>query len=193
MTHFATLVLVDEPLTREQADEAVTPLLAPYDENGEWFAEGSRWDWWVVGGRWTGALDPDYDPLTDPRNTEVCDLCSGTGTRPDGLARFGAEWVKSTNGCNGCGGKGTRVAFSLAEHERDVRPVAELPEGSFVPGAVVTPDGRWHEQGRAGFWGMTIEDEEGNGEKPAEVWAAAVKAMLEQHPEATAVIVDCHV
>lgn len=192
MTHFATLVLVDETLTREQAEDAVTPLLAPYDENGQWFAEGSRWDWWVVGGRWTGALDPEYDPRTDPRNIEVCDLCSGTGTRPDGLARFGADWVKSTHGCNGCYGTGKRLAYSLAEHERDVRPVAELPEG-LVPGAVITPDGSWHEQGRAGLFGMMIEDEEGNGEKPAEVWAATFKAMLEQHPEATAVIVDCHV
>lgn len=39
---------------------------------------------------------------------EPCDLCHGTGTRPDGLERFGAEWLKASNGCNGCQGKGTR-------------------------------------------------------------------------------------
>jgi hypothetical protein len=36
----------------------------------------------------------------------TCELCNGTGTRPDGLSRFGAEWVKNTKGCNGCRGTG---------------------------------------------------------------------------------------
>lgn len=44
MSHFATLVIVDRQISREEAEDAVTPLLAPYDENGEWFRENSRWD-----------------------------------------------------------------------------------------------------------------------------------------------------
>lgn len=39
----------------------------------------SKWDWWQVGGRWTGMMDPEYDPQTDPNNIEKCDLCGGTG------------------------------------------------------------------------------------------------------------------
>jgi hypothetical protein len=42
-----------------------------------------KWDWWQIGGRWTGALTQDYDPTKDIENQEWCDLCGGTGNRPD--------------------------------------------------------------------------------------------------------------
>lgn len=95
MSHFTVLVLTNEK-------KSVEKLLAPYDEDGTFFraeqtahrkAKGggvrvvrrrpaSRWDWWCVGGRWTG-LFSDYDAGKDPRNWSVCNLCGGTGTRPD--------------------------------------------------------------------------------------------------------------
>ncbi|MBA9067468.1 hypothetical protein FHR71_001198 [Methylobacterium sp. RAS18] len=56
-----------------------------------------KWDWWVLGGRWSGMLAPAYDPHKDPENFETCWLCAGTGVRTDG--RSGA-------GCNGCDGTG---------------------------------------------------------------------------------------
>ncbi len=81
MSHFTVLVLTN-------GKKSVDQLLAPYDENGTCFREAdgerpaSRWDWWVIGGRWTGMFS-DYDGEQDPRNYSVCDLCGGTGTRPD--------------------------------------------------------------------------------------------------------------
>jgi hypothetical protein len=29
-----------------------------------------KWDWWQVGGRWSGMLKPEYDPSTDPENID---------------------------------------------------------------------------------------------------------------------------
>ncbi len=213
MSHFPVLVLVEEDVDRERAADAVTPLLAAYDENGEWFREDSRWDWWVVGGRWTGAIAPSgYDPFTDPANQERCFLCDGTGDRPgwvtygpgeDGARIFADDWAEKCNGCNGCHGKGNRLAFQFQECDEDVVPVSrlapktyDLEDGSqvkFLPTAIVTPDGRWHERGRVGWLGELIDDEGGNEEKSRALWEAAVAAILEQHPAATAVLVDCHV
>jgi len=51
MSHFSVVVF-----TKTGKEDEVERLLAPYDENGEWFADGSRWDWWVIGGRWDGVL-----------------------------------------------------------------------------------------------------------------------------------------
>ena len=56
MTHFVTLVLVPAPPDYHE----IEAVLAPYDENGEWFRDGSRWDYWVLGGRyvnWFGGPD----------------------------------------------------------------------------------------------------------------------------------------
>lgn len=45
----------------------------------------SQWDWWQVGGRWTGAFtaadEQPYEPGMDPGNIETCVICGGTGKR----------------------------------------------------------------------------------------------------------------
>lgn len=68
-----------------------------------------RWDWWSVGGRWSGLLAPAYDPHTDPENFETCWLCQGTGKRSD---------LEVANGCNACGGTGRKL-----KHASDWRDV----------------------------------------------------------------------
>ena len=137
MSHFATLVLVDGGT--EDVEGRVAELLAPYDENDECFREGSRWDWYQIGGRWTGAIS-DYDPESDPDNTEVCNLCAGSGVRTDMIV---------ANGCNGCKGKGTRLKWPTQwkRHPDDIVSVADVPSDC-IPFALVTPDGKWRESGR---------------------------------------------
>lgn len=92
----------------------------------------AKWDWWAIGGRWTGMLVPHYEPGTDPRNKEVCTWCSGHGLRlswPD----YGDEHFNELNvlsktiihgtkydpnneihqklKCNGCDGKGIQTKW----------------------------------------------------------------------------------
>lgn len=196
MSHFSTAVLV--PPDTQNVYDKVAELLAPYEEKEEWFEEGSRWDWWTIGGRWMGVLSAAYDPTTDPRNIEVCDLCLGSGERPGGRERFGDKWFASCNGCNGCQGKGTRLKWPtqwVQDVPGNVAPVKDVTALPDIPEffALVTPDGKWHEQGRMGWWGVTIEDEAGHDEKPEALWGAAFRALLEQHPDALLVVVDCHV
>lgn len=61
-----------------------------------------KWDWWTVGGRYSGKFAPGYDPQTDPKHQEVCWLCRGTGKRLD---------VECENGCNGCSGTGVSTKW----------------------------------------------------------------------------------
>ena len=35
-------------------EQAIAWEMEPFDENGEWFRKGSRWDSWVIGGRYSG-------------------------------------------------------------------------------------------------------------------------------------------
>lgn len=120
-------------------EEAVSKVLAPFDENLElvpeeddgeayWTNPRGFWDWWQIGGRWTGYLS-DYDPNLDPDNIEVCHLCRGTGTRPD-AGRFGDDWIKRMNGCNGCNGTGHCVArpTQWKRHDGDVQRWANVKD-----------------------------------------------------------------
>lgn len=160
MSHASVIVAL--PKAKIDADGLESALaweLFPFDENGECFKDGSRWDWYQIGGRFTGNLD-GYDPYTDPRNMETCDLCAGTGVRPNGLEQFGADWVNSCNGCNGCDGKGKRVAFQLKKHAGDVLTVARTLEiGKFQSAYAFLSNRHWHEAERMGWFGMSAYTE----------------------------------
>jgi hypothetical protein len=151
------------------------------------YSPKSKWDWWQIGGRWTGALVPDYDPATQDANLEWCSLCGGTGQRDDELGRQEREKHPGYS-CNGCNGKGIRTKWptSWARFEGDVMPVSEIPPGT-SPFVFVTPEGEWIEKGEMGWFGMA------SNEKDEGDWAEQSKAILEQYSDCIAVVVDCHI
>ena len=67
--------------------------------------KSAKWDWWQIGGRYTGMFKPQYDPGRDPENQETCSLCKGTGKRDDELGRDRRREDPSFS-CNSCGGTG---------------------------------------------------------------------------------------
>mgnify|MGYP001194419837 CR=1 FL=1 len=64
-----------------------------------------KWDYWLLGGRYSGRLQPGYDPEKDPANLEDCFICDGTGRRDDrlGQERRAGEPSFTCNGCHGSG------------------------------------------------------------------------------------------
>ena len=205
MSHYATLVFV--PAGTSDVQAKVTELLAPYDENDEWFREGSRWDWWVIGGRFTGMLD-GYKPWEDERNYEPCRFCEGTGTTTQAVAdqypAYQEHVGKPCIQCNTPGrgdsegrfpGKVMRFAGFGFDHPGDIMPARaiDMDRIRFVPTSVVTPDGEWHEQGRHGWFGTTMPDEHGNEPKEEDTWRREFSEILEANRGAIAVVVDCHV
>ena len=135
----------------------------------------SKWDWWQIGGRWTGMLDPSYDPEKDPENAERCFLCKGSGQRSGGA-------------CAQCQGTGKTTAWptSWAKYSGDIMPIENIPP-NVTPFALLTPDGEWHEHGRMGWWGMVSE------EKEDFLWADEVRGLLKRWPGTIVVVVDCHI
>jgi len=149
----------------------------------------SKWDWWTVGGRWTGMLDKTYDPRTDPRNIERCDLCGGTGTRRDNVACANPEQMKHCNGCNGCDGKGKRVKWSFAEDApgnfgpiKDFLKTRTADDDFF---ALVTPEGEWLESGSMGWFGVSTGHDRD--------WDKVQTSTLEKYKDHVIAVVDCHV
>lgn len=188
MTHFAVLVITDG--TEDSIEGAVERLLAPYDENGVWFRENSKWDWWVIGGRWTGVLD-GYDPDQDPRNLEPCEYCEATGTTTQAVAdRYPAYQIHVGKTCIQCQGKGEHVKWVYEPHDGDIQPTRAVDRAKAAQtfAAMVTPDGEWH-GGEFGWWGIQTKD----SAETEDAWAAEVAAALDATPDGKAVVVDCHV
>lgn len=150
----------------------------------------SKWDWWVIGGRWTGLFD-GYKPAKDPRNWERCRICEGTGVRASSGLRNGKPW------CNACTPDmerhglpvGMCVSWSYQPHEGDVARVGSLLEKEKppMPFAIVTPDGEWHEKGRMGCWAMVSD------EKDKKDWHAEVLDLYKKYEGHVAVLCDLHI
>ena len=86
-----TLCLLVLPPGRNSR-EHIAIALEPFNENTDY--ERGWWDWYQVGGRFTGIFD-DYSPRQDPRNLETCRVCHGIGVHP-----------KSQQACAQCEGGG---------------------------------------------------------------------------------------
>jgi hypothetical protein len=142
----------------------------------------SRWDWWSIGGRWTGTFT-DYKPEKDPDNIERCQICGGSGKRTDGVME-----LNGMTGCNGCQGTGKTVKWPTQwkQFEGDIRPVSALDKKD-PSCAVVTPSGRWHERER-GF-----RDTRAVKIQTYNEWAKKFKRLLNTYKNNWAVAVDCHI
>lgn len=160
MSHASVLVAVDvvNPSDRAEIEAAVAFQMAPYDENEEWFRDGSRWDWYVIGGRYTGRLS-SYDPEQDQRNWETCAICGGSGVRHGGREEFGEQWYQACNGCNGCSGKGTRLSYQFVPFEGDIVQVKNLTPENRKACFAFLRSRHWHERERLGWFGVPTATE----------------------------------
>lgn len=146
----------------------------------------SKWDWFTIGGRWTGALVPSYDPESDPANIQTCGICRGTGLRMDELG-INERKQDPEYTCNGCNGEGKHAKWPTdwKKFDGDVMPTKLVPK-DFSPFAIVTPDGEWHEHGKMHYWAVVSDEDEG--------WPEKAKAIINDFRKTTiAVICDCHI
>lgn len=186
MSHYFAAVVVPPDTDHETLQDRVGELLQPFDENDGDNPDG-KWDWWVIGGRWTGVWS-DYDPTADPRNHKTCWLCQGTGMRNDplGQAHRAQNPDYTCNGCMNGPRPGVMVehASNWVRTEDDLVPLApwlaKLTEER-LPYAVVTPDGWAEYESWTGETFVKTPD-----------WEAVVRKALAPYPDHLLAVVDYH-
>jgi len=125
--HYYALIKLDSRDNVElQIEQALEPFRETYDEDTEEFT--GFWDWWTIGGRWTGKID-GYDPTTDRRNMKVCWLCHGTGKRSDEIGNA-ARLRNPDYGCNGCEDTGIMLKYASdwVSHPGDIATRETIPD-----------------------------------------------------------------
>jgi hypothetical protein len=117
--HTSNLVIIDRP-EEGITKAAIETLVEEQMERGH----NDWWDWYQIGGRWTGALD-GYDPTKDPANQEPCRFCNATGKRTDMVV---------ANGCNACNGTGIAQKWptEYGFREGDIVPLETLTQETYV-------------------------------------------------------------
>lgn len=120
--HYSNLVLIPKD---SDLESAVADAMGPSEE------DGGFWDYYQIGGRWSGAFD-GYDADNDPANIKPCEICHGTGKRDDALGQRERERNPAYT-CNGCNGKGVRPVWPTErkQHAGDIMPVANLTDDHY--------------------------------------------------------------
>ena len=141
-------------------------------EDGE-YNDSGFWDWYQIGGHWTGFLSAgDYDPTKDRRNMERCWLCGGSGRR---------EWQgELADFCNACDSTGIAIkhASQWVTYPGDVVKRSHVTDET-RPYTLVTGGRAFHKS----TW---------NGEDFDDTSGELDAAFASLSPEATLVVVDYH-
>lgn len=172
MHYFVLGILEDGKLSLAEIEERVEAMMAPY-------GNGIHWDWYQIGGRWTGTFD-GYNPNKDPKNIHTCEWCKGTGKRTDMVVE---------NGCNGCGGTGKAVKWPSDWKTRkgDTLPVKKLQPKHLKHACGVCCEGYgWFGGDEYLPWKETPEEKFQQREAPPLDW------IKKAYPKGVAVVIDCH-
>lgn len=198
MSHFSVVVLM--PAATQDVESELARLLAPYDENIDVAPYHKH-----LGNEGRAQMEKHYGTKDTATLVEKMTEWNGAegGIDPDmGLYyistynpaskwdwyRVGGRWDGQMLGLDtmndGQGGFNFGKEFSTLKRNSclidDMSP-------DFVPFAFVTPDGKWHEKGKMGWWAMT------HGEQPQHAWDKEFQKALEKYPQSLAVLVDCHI
>ena len=190
--------------TEEELYEAeISPDTYEYDEDGNeltTYNPDAKWDWWVVGGRWSDTLlvprdkvDKTYLEYMDDdeeywctNEAKISDIFFGIDPRKyedyynwwkDNVEAPDEKWD----------------SFYKKEYYTDNYTDADDYAKrccAFSTFAVVTPDGKWHERGEMGWFGCS-------GESPEEGrdWDENYmdRFINNADPDDVLTIVDCHI
>jgi len=159
MSHTMAIVAVDGSYDEDELEKAVEEQMAPFDENGEWFRDGSRWDWWMVGGRYSGRLATEKETGLDfVRKKDLCLEAIRKGYRE----RAARAWEEASK--KWPDDPGLREAIygikSGQTREEYIADRANFPLSAHT----FLMDLEWHESGRMGWWGAAATPESGEEE-----------------------------
>lgn len=159
----------------------------------------AKWDWWLIGGRWTGYFRKKAgaegevgtpgvmtDPATDPDVADVIKVKdidwdamdeAEKKRRGEFFDKYDAEknspfvWSKSE----------VQALTTLSREEYINRPVSHSTHA-------VLHDDEWYERGEMGWWGIVVD------EKNPDEWDSEWRKLVESlDPETEVTIVDCHI
>jgi hypothetical protein len=174
------------------------------DDKGLFFWSTSnpraRWDWWILGGRWTGYLKlraPGLGELGKP-GAGLKDQPLRYGDLSADCALFGdVDWEGMSIHHAQLAEAAWEEAMESEARGDPWRMIHGIEPGwgrddfvhhrSHVATACLVKDSDWYERGRFGWWGTMLDPE------PVAVWHAMFDHLLSGcRPETLVSVVDCH-
>lgn len=144
MSHAIVLTVI---APKGDPEKLVAHQMEPFDENGQWFRNGSRWDWWVIGGRYTGRLFGKNIALRSDLQRQDCEKQLEQEARREYREIMADKSIPADMREMLTGIKPGETEDDYAAKHRNFYFYAFLRNRT------------WHENDRLGFWGGTAPTE----------------------------------
>lgn len=139
----------------------------------------SKWDWWVIGGR--------FSNLLLLKDKSQCDTALTSDIDFEAIQEYYASELRPYEEAMT---KSFMKERYMRERFRNEEEYIKL-QSTFTTYAVVTPDGEWHAPGDMGWWGMSSETPEEERAWTMSYHERFIKPAIEKGWYMT--IVDCHI
>lgn len=191
-------------------DEQIYQLAIKYEEKENLSPDGgvystynpkSKWDWYSLGGRWSGSILLKDGKEGVVGDSGLMDSHANRGDKWVDQARFqDIDWAQMERIQRQKGHEANWDKFAIegdgiyrAEYYIEKYKTKEeyvRRSCQFSTFAVLTPDGIWHEAGEMGWFGMSSETHEENQE-----WETIYSKYFldKREPSDLISIVDCHI
>lgn len=166
---------------------------------GRWTNPNSKWDWYSIGGRWTGFFkikdNPKYPNdictgrpglMTEPADDNYADsirLCDidFEGMRIDSAKKYEKYWNECQEKISN-GDKSANFIYGIKDQTKE----EYIDQSSNFSTFAVIKDGIWYEKGKMGWWGITSNEKDD--------WQDQFNNLIKSLPEDTLLtVVDCHI
>lgn len=170
MSHFAVAVF-------RKKGQTIKGLLLPFYENNP-NAEHPEWDFYEIGGRYSGRLLKKNGKRVNSAKVSEIDFSPDKEAYERAIKRWENVVEKGD----------VDAEYYIAEYS-DKEGYANAM-AAFTTFAVVTPDGQWHDYGKLSDFGFVVTRSETEG-----AWANNYKSRFidTADPEWRLTIVDCHI
>jgi len=159
----------------------------------------SKWDWFVIGGRWKGLLFVKHGENATVSQSRIkrVDWKKMNKVTKKTKDYWNREWEIGVEGSSLTKSEAEKHEYPFLfkkeyylEHyqNKEMFIKRKIEFGTY---AVVTPDGKWHEKGSMGYWGISHETP-----KKAEKWDLGFyEKFIEPYLDTDYIItiVDCHI
>ena len=161
------------------------------DEDGNLYTRynpSSKWDWYVIGGRWDGFFRLENGERVNEAKVSEIDF----EPDPEQYSKWLRMWDVIVNGEEPANDdeKFAKGFYKPAYYTKryDSREQYAVVHSTPTPGAILTPEGNWLEPGQMGSFGISAAEAEDERE-----WNKNAANMLRQYDKYYVTIVDCHI
>lgn len=147
----------------------------------------SKWDWWVIGGRWDSSIPTKSDNKVNTVKISEIDFSPAQ----DEIDHYAENWDVRVNGA-----EKTRhdYAYMDVPSKEQLLKVYGTKENyikafaGFSTYATLTPSGDWHEPGQMGWFGTSTATDASREE-----YKKNIKDIMDKYSDHYLTLVDCHI